>query len=164
VERQLLELKARKPLWGAPKLRCKLLAFVGPGRFPAESTISEILRRHGLSRVARWPHRTVPTSGPLSHCQTNQVWCPDFKGWFRSRDGEKCTPLTITDGHSRYLLCCQGLSESIGELTVKPLFVMTFRANGVPGAIRTDNRSPFARTGLWRKSRIRLGVGRRSMC
>jgi transposase InsO family protein len=101
----------------------------------------------------------------LSHCQeANQVWCADFKGWFRYRDGQKCTPLTITDGHSRYLLCCQGLSESIGELTVKPLFVMTFRANGVPRAIRTDNGSPFASTGLagltllsvcW----VRLGIG-----
>ena len=53
MERALLELKARRPLWGAPKLRHKLLEQVGPERCPAESTVSEILRRHGLSRVGR---------------------------------------------------------------------------------------------------------------
>src|SRR5215471_14244336 len=46
MERAILELKARKPLWGAPKLRAKLLESLG--RCPAESTISELLRRHGL--------------------------------------------------------------------------------------------------------------------
>src|ERR1044072_10008012 len=49
-ERAVLELKARKPLWGAPKLRAKLLEQLD--ECPAESTISEILRRHGLSHRA----------------------------------------------------------------------------------------------------------------
>lgn len=165
LERQLLELKARKPLWGAPKLRSKFLELVGPERCPAESTISELLRRQGLSRVVRRRARAVPTPGPLSHCQeANQVWCADFKGWFRTRDGQKCTPLTISDAHSRYLLCCQGLGQSTGLVTVKPLFEATFRAQGMPEAIRTDNGAPFASCGLGGLSAlsvwwVRLGIG-----
>ncbi len=165
IERQLLELKAHKPLWGAPKLRCKLLELVGPEHCPAESTISEILRRHGLSRVKRRRWRAVPSQLPLSHCEAvNQVWCADFKGWFRTQDGAKCTPLTVSDAHSRYLLCCQGLSGHTGRLVVQPLFVSLFRTHGLPQAIRTDNGSPFAGQGLagltglsvwW----VRLGIG-----
>lgn len=91
----------------------------------------------------------MPSERPLSHCVApNRVWSADFKGWFRTGDGHKCTPLTISDGHSRYLLCCQGLREDLGMVTVKPLFISTFRQNGMPQAIRTDNGTPFASTGL----------------
>ncbi len=149
MEVRVLELKAAKPLWGAPKLRWKLLGLVGPEQCPAESTISEILRRHGLSRLARRAHRAVPSQRPLSHCQAvNQVWSADFKGWFRTQDGSKCVPLTISDAHSRYLLCCQGLNPATTRLVVQPLFILTFRAHGMPGALRTDNGTPFASTGL----------------
>jgi len=149
VEMELLQLKARKPLWGAPKLRCKLLGLVGKERCPAESTISELLRRHGLSRAAKRRGRAVPSQLPLGHCQeANRVWSADFKGWFRTGDGDKCTPLTVSDGYSRYLLCCQGLGESTGMVSVKPLLIETFRQHGLPEALRTDNGTPFASTGL----------------
>lgn len=165
VENQLLALKAAKPLWGAPKLRHKLLQALGPERTPAESTVSEILQRHGLSARRRRSRRAVPSSQPLAHCQhANEVWCADFKGWFRTQDGHQCTPLTISDAHSRYLLCCQGLGAATGFVTVQPLFITTFRENGIPAALRTDNGPPFASTGLggltalsvwW----VRLGIG-----
>lgn len=149
VEQGLLELKERWPLWGAPKLRRKLEQKMGAARCPAESTVSEILRRHGLSRIARRKRRAVPSTQPFAACQSaNAVWCADFKGWFRTGDGHKCTPLTISDGHSRYLLRCQGLEGSTGFTTVQPLFIATFREYGLPQAIRTDNGAPFASTGL----------------
>ena len=149
IECKLLELKAWKSLWGAPKLRSKLLERVGPERCPAESTVSMILRRHGLSRTAKRRRQAVPTEQPFGDCATaNQVWCADFKGHFWTGDGQKCTPLTISDGHSRYILCCQGLREDTGSLTVKPLFIETFRKYGLPEAIRTDNGTPFASSGL----------------
>ena len=44
----------------------------------------------------------------------NQVWSIDFKGWFRTQDGERCDPLTICDGASRYLLCCQAMLRPDG--------------------------------------------------
>lgn len=149
IERALLELKAQRPLWGAPKLRRKLELVLGADHCPAESTVSEILRRHGLSRIARRKRRAVPSTQPFAACQqANAVWCADFKGWFRTGDGNKCTPLTISDGHSRYLLRCQGLDGSTGFTTVQPLFIATFREYGLPQAIRTDNGPPFASPGL----------------
>jgi len=149
VERTLLELKAQRPLWGAPKLRRKLELALGAEQCPAESTVSAILRRHGLSRIARRKRRAVPSTQPFAACQAaNAVWCADFKGWFRTGDGNKCTPLTISDAHSRYLLRCQGLDGSTGFTTVQPLFIATFREYGLPRAIRTDNGPPFASTAL----------------
>jgi putative transposase len=151
VERLLLELKAGKPLWGAPKLRCKLLEALGEGKkCPAESTVSEILRRHGLSGVrGKARRRAVPSQAPMEHCAgANQVWCADYKGWFRTGDGRKCTPLTITDGHSRYLLHCRGLGGGTGTLAAKPQFIAAFREFGLPEAMRTDNGPPFASCGL----------------
>jgi transposase InsO family protein len=165
IEQLVLELKARWPLWGAPKLRRKLLDMQGVDTCPAESTISEILRRHGLSRIAKRRRRAVPSETPFGHClEANRVWCADFKGWFLTQDGNRCTPLTITDGHSRYLLRCQGMDGSTGWLTVKPLFIETFREYGMPVAIRTDNGPPFATTTLGGLSTLsvwwlRLGIG-----
>jgi transposase InsO family protein len=164
IEQLLLELKARRPLWGAPKLRHKLLEAVGVAHCPAESTVSEILRRHGLSRVAKRRRRGVPSEGPFADCRAaNAVWCADFKGWFRTGDGNKCTPLTISDGHSRYLLRCQGMGGATGWVTVRPLFIATFREYGMPEAMRTDNGPPFATTTLGGLSAlavwwVRLGI------
>ena len=74
-----------------------------------------------------------------------------------------CTPLTISEAHSRYLLCCQGLGGATGFITVKPLFIQTFRKYGLPESMRTDNGPPFATTALGRLSElavwwVRLGI------
>lgn len=164
MELLVLALKEQRPLWGAPKLHTKLLEAVGEELCPAESTVSAVLRRHGLSRTAKRRRRAVPSASPLSHCQSaNAVWCADFKGWFRTADGKRCDPLTISDAYSRYLLKCQGLGERTETLTVKPLFIAAFREHGMPLAIRTDNGTPFASTGLGGLSRLsvwwmRLGM------
>lgn len=148
VERALLQIKSAKPHWGAPKLLRRLRDRFGE-LAPAESTVSAILRRYGLSRTRPRRQRAVPSVGPLQHCQqSNQVWCADFKGWFRTADGQKCTPLTVSDGYSRYLLCCHGLQESTATAAVQPIFVSLFQTFGMPQAIRTDNGSPFASTSL----------------
>lgn len=149
VEQKILELKGRWPLWGAPKILVKLREEVGEDACPCESTVSNVLKRHGLTRKARKRRRAVPSESPLGHCnRSNEVWCADFKGWFRTGDGSKCTPLTVTDGHSRYLLRCQGLSGQTGSEVVQPHFEAMFREYGMPEAIRTDNGPPFACAGL----------------
>lgn len=146
MERAILEWKANKPSWGAPKIHAKLL---GLESCPSESTVSKVLARHGLSRRQRRRARATPSASPLSHGQgPNQVWCADFKGHFWMGDRRRCDPLTLTDAFSRYLLCCQALSGSTGSLVVKPLFIATFRRYGMPAAIRTDNGAPFASVGL----------------
>ena len=162
LERAILEWKARYPLWGAPKIHSKLL---GAADCPAESTVSNVLQRHGLTRQVRRRARATPTAGPLaSALGPNDVWCVDFKGWFRTGNGQRCDPLTISDAYSRYLLCCQGLSGFTGRRVVQPWFERVFREYGLPAAIRSDNGAPFASIGLGGLSQLsvwwlRLGIG-----
>jgi transposase InsO family protein len=150
VEAAILALKARWPDWGAPKLRHKLAQQMGAKRCPAESTVSAILKRHGLVKVHGVRLRAVPGGmGPLAHCrEANAVWCADFKGWWRTRDGQRCEPLTVTDAWSRYLLRCVGMKAGTSGRQVRTHFEMLFREYGLPEAIRTDNGAPFASVGL----------------
>ena len=161
MEENILGLRKQWPLWGAPKIHVKLQE---QPQCPSESTVSNVLERHGLTRKARPRRSATPSQQPLSHCQqVNQVWCTDFKGWFRTGDGSRCDPLTITDAHSRYLLRCQAMGGSTGTQMVVPLFTATFREYGLREAMRSDNGSPFATTGLAGLSTlsvwwIRLGI------
>ena len=118
-------------------------------RWPAPSTIGDLLKAEGLVSPRRDRRSATPSSQPLAHADgPNALWCADFKGWFRTGDGRRCTPLTISDAFSRYLLRCQGLGGRTGYSTVRPLFDAAFREFGLPRAIRTDNGPPFASTGL----------------
>jgi len=160
MEQRILEWKAKRPLWGAPKIHSKLRALKD---CPAESTVSNVLSRWGLTRKVPRRRRATATVRSPEPVGPNELWCADFKGWFRTGDGRRCDPLTISDAFSRYLLCCRGLGGSIGWLTIQPLFEATFREYGVPRAIRTDNGSPFASVGLAGLSAlsvwwVRLGI------
>ena len=88
--------------------------------------------------------RAAPYSQPLAHAtDSNRVWCADFKGWFRTADGERIDPLTISDAYSRYLLRCQAV-EKTNTPQVQAIFEAAFREYGMPPAIRTDNGPSFA--------------------
>jgi transposase InsO family protein len=160
----LLDLKKQWPRWGAPKLLARLQREMGAAHCPAESTISEILKRHGLTFARRRRRRATPSSMPLAHAQEpNAVWCVDFKGWFCTGDGNKCSPFTLTDAYSRYLLRCQGLGASTGRQMVQPIMVSAFREYGMPRAMRSDNGPPFATGALGGLSKLsvwwlRLGI------
>ncbi|HUU21504.1 MAG TPA: IS481 family transposase [Phycisphaerae bacterium] len=144
VERRIIEARMAHPTWGPKKLRVVLERGAPDDRWPACSTIGEILKRRGLVHPRRRRHRTPPYTEPFAAAdRPNAVWCADFKGWFRTGDGSRCDPLTVTDAHSRYLLRCQGLRET-GFASVQPVFESVFRAHGLPWAIRTDNGAPFA--------------------
>ena len=134
--------------WGAKKLRRRLQDQTPGVVWPARSTINDILDRHGLLRKVRrrqgWAHPgrvTVASDAP------NDVWPADFKGQFKTGDGQYCYPLTVTDHFSRRILACQGLS-AISGAAAAAVFVALFRAHGLPRAIRTDNGVPFAGPGV----------------
>ena len=112
-----------------------------PGRrWPATSTIGEIVKRAGLVVPQKKRRRTEPYTEPLAHAQeSNCVWCADFKGWFRCGDGTRIDPLTITDACSRYLLRCQAV-EKTDTARVRAIFEAALRQYGLPAAIRTDQR------------------------
>jgi putative transposase len=134
--------------WGAKKLRQVLRTRYPDRAWPARSTLNAILDRHGLLRKNRrrrpWTHPGAP---PVQTHRPNQVWPADFKGEFKTGDGYYCYPLTVTDHFSRRLLVCHGLRSVRAEGT-KAVFRALFRDAGLPDAIRTDNGTPFASTGI----------------
>ena len=159
---RIIEVRRRRPTLGPRKLRAWLLRHE-PGRWPAASTIGDILKRHGLIKPRRRRRKATPSTHPLGHAHNaNDLWCADFKGWFRTGDGRRCDPLTITDAFSRYLISCRVVSAQTSQEALG-VFRDAFRAYGLPRAIRTDNGAPFASTGLAGLSKlsvwwIRLGI------
>jgi len=121
------------------------------------------LKRNGLSVPRKHRRRATPSSQPFAECtEANRVWCADYKGWFTTGDGQRCDPLTITDGFSRYLLRCQAVDD-LSYQVAQGVFEASFREYGLPLAIRTDNGTPFASMGLGGLSRmsvwwLRLGI------
>ena len=105
IEAAIVTMRVENPTWGPKKLKFVLDRDVPGESWPAESTIGVILDRHGLVRRRRRRHRGVPSPSPLSPvAEANDVWGIDFKGWFRTGDGARCDPLTLTDAYSHYLL------------------------------------------------------------
>jgi len=163
IERMVLELRQAHMRWGPRKLK-RVLERDEPGRvWPAVSTIGSLLKREGLVVSRRKRTRTAPYSEPLAHAnESNRVWCADFKGWFRTGDGQRIDPLTISDAYSRYLLRCQNV-EKTNTTRAQAIFEAAFREYGMPEAIRTDNGPPFASSAVAALSRlavwwIKLGI------
>src|SRR5246500_1274434 len=163
IEEMVLDLREAHMSGGARKLK-RVLEREEPGRkWPAASTIGALLKREGLVVTRRKRRRVAPYTEPLAHANgPNRVWCADFKGWFRTGDGERIDPLTITDAHSRYLLRCQAV-EKTDTARVQAIFEAAFREYGLPETIRTDNGAPFASRAIRGLSRlsvwlIKLGI------
>jgi len=108
----IVGLRQAHPSWGPKKLRAKLSARTPEQSWPAASTIGELLRRAGLTQARKRRRKASATPTALTApLAANELWCIDFKGWFRTRDGARCDPLTISDGFSRYLLCLEALAR-----------------------------------------------------
>jgi putative transposase len=143
---------ARKahPKWGGRKLRAWLVDRRPGLELPSVSAVNAVIKQRGLVAPPRRRRGRQPIAGvavPFAACTaSNDVWCVDFKGWFRTGDGERCYPLTITDAFSRYVLRCEALIDPNGK-EVLEVFDSAFREFGIPVAIRSDNGPPFASTG-----------------
>jgi hypothetical protein len=87
----------------------------------------------------------------------------DFKGWWRTRNGKPCFPLTIRDAFSRNILDIRALPGTAFE-PVRDAFERVFEQYGLPGQILSDNGIPFASVlsvqGLTRLSAwwVKLGI------
>jgi transposase InsO family protein len=113
--------------------------------WPAASTIGELFDRAGLTVRRRVRRRAPAQETPFATClEANDVWAVDFKGWFRTGDGSRCEPLTLSDGYSRYLLRCQALEQGTGWMSVWPVLEAALREFGLPRSLRSDNGPPFA--------------------
>lgn len=154
VEEMVLALREARMTWGARKLKRVLEREFRDQMWPAASTIGAMLARAGLVRERRKRRRVPPYTQPFAAASApNRVWCADFKGWFRTRDGDRIDPLTITDAHSRYLLRCQTV-EKTDTARVQAVFEAAFRDYGLPERIRSDNGAPFASHAIAGLSRL----------
>lgn len=157
VER-ILKLRQAHPAWGGRLLRHRLIK-LGVEGVPSASTITEILRRHGLldpkesAKHKPWQR--------FEHEAPNQLWQMDFKGHFETGAGA-CHPLTVLDDHSRYSLVLEACPDE-KHRTVQSRLIEAFRHYGLPERMSMDNGPPWGACGrddytaltVWL---IRLGI------
>lgn len=156
VAGEILALRRLRPFWGPRKLRAVLQRSAPATAWPAASTIGDLLRVHGLTEPRRRRRRAKVVRRPFRTATApNDVWCIDFKGWFRTGDGQRCDPLTITDAYSRSVLACR-IVPPLWE-PVRAVVEATFQAHGLPRAMRSDNGPPFAADSAGGLTRLSLG-------
>ena len=152
----IVALRRQRPHWGPRKLRSVLMGERPEAVWPVASTMGDLLRVEGLVNSRRRRRRVAAPGRPFRAVTApNDVWCIDFKGWFRTRDGERCDPLTVSDAYSRFLLACVIVPPRTD--TVRVAVERLFKRYGVPLAIRSDNGAPFAGTGAGGLSRLSVG-------
>jgi len=158
----IVALRRKRPHWGPKKLRATLQRLEPRTLWPAASTIGDLLHRTALSEPRRRRRTAEPMTQPfLPVGAPNDLWCIDYKGWFRTADGTRCDPLTITDADSRFLIDCR-IVEPTTEGTW-PVIERAMRDLGLPRALRSDNGAPFASTGAGGLTRlsvrwVKLGI------
>jgi transposase InsO family protein len=153
VVAKVIELRKQFPYFGPKKIRARLAMAEAGFAVPAASTIGDILKQNGL--VHSKPRRRQPIAqGEIEAGATepNGEWAIDFKGWFRTADGTRCDPLTLTDTASRYLIEVRITSPTHDG--VKGILSKVFNEVGLPDAMRSDNGSPFGSIGAGGLSRL----------
>ena len=76
--------------------------------------------------------------------RSNAVWTVDFKGWWRTADGQRVDPLTVRDMFSRYVLAAWLLPASAMVACPGGVSAVISSVLGLPAVIRVDNGGPFA--------------------
>lgn len=159
----IIAMRRRFAHLGPRKLLAKLKRQAPEICWPAASTIGDILKRAELIPPVKRRRRPIEQQRPFAAVRAaNDEWSTDFKGWFRTADQRRIDPLTITDGHTRFLIDVRIAPPTIEG--VLPVFTEAFRAYGLPLAIRCDNGAPFGSRGAGGLTRLsawwlKLGVG-----
>lgn len=134
IEQRVVELRLRRPDWGARKLQ-KLLQEQGI-QLPV-ITIHRILLRYQLvSQDARHPAAVQR----FERAAPNELWQMDFKspiGW-----GAPVGPLSVLDDHSRYAVVLQGTWTTRAE-PVRERLEEAFRDCGLPDGMLMDHGTPW---------------------
>ena len=137
TENAVITIRVEHPRWGGRKIRRRLQT-LGMRAVPAASTITSILKRHGLiehTEPRHWPFNRFEREHP------NDLWQMDFKGHVSCPEG-RCHPLTVLDDHSRYAVILKACLNERTE-TVQSCLREAFRQYGLPNQIITDNGPPW---------------------
>ena len=159
----LIACRLDHPSWGPRKLKAFLARHQPHISWPAASTIGDLLKREGLVSRRRRVRRPLPRTQPFAPVTApHHLWCLDFKGWFRTRDGQRCDPFTVTDAHSRALLGCRICPPTAAG--VEQAMRRVFQEHGLPDRLRMDNGAPWGSRGAGGLTRLsvqwlKLGIG-----
>ena len=142
---EIVKLKKAHMRWG-PKKICTVISKGRPEEdVPSVVTIQRVLRGVGLMKRSRRRESGGLAPAPTFQVPTapNDLWTVDFKGWWRTKDGAKCEPLTVRDAFSRFVLSVRLMTRTRAE-DVRPVFEELFARYGLPKSIQSDNGPPFA--------------------
>jgi len=145
--------RRRQPL-GPKKIRAQLVREQPEIEWPAISTIGDILKRANLITATERQRRPMPHGEiVVPAAAPNDEWAIDFKGWFRTADGTRCDPLTITDTASRYLIEVRIVEPTC--VGVRRAMERVFIDIGLPAACdpTTDRHSARPEPAGFRRSR-----------
>ena len=146
VSLDIVFLKQRYPSYGPKKIRRMLMDSWPASELPSLSTISRVVRYAGLAKKKRRVQRYKAGPGRKPDVAVeapNDLWTVDFKGWWNSRNGKRCEPLTVRDEYSRFVLAID-IVDAPSIACVRPVFERIFALHGLPKAIQTDNGVPFS--------------------
>lgn len=163
VEAAVLAVRAEHPAWGGRKIAA-VLKRQGL-ETPSPSTITGILRRHGVELGAFGGGEAGFIR--FEHAAPNDLWQMDFKGHVAMRSG-RLHPLTVLDDHSRFCLVLAACDNEKTQ-TVKGHLTEAFERYGLPWRMTMDNgppwgngpADPFTPLGVWlMEQNIRVGHSR----
>ena len=143
---ELIRIKIAHRAWGPKKIRVIYAKSYPDKAVPSLSSVKRILKKAGLveKRKIRKPASSdcPRLQQQIQASMPNDVWCIDFKGWWKS-NGEICEPFTVRDKFSRKILCAQLMTSKSSE-AVRAVMTSLFQKYGLPKAIHSDNGAPFA--------------------
>lgn len=160
IEQWIVKERRAHQRWGPKKLIWALGSKHDVTEPPAISTVAKILNRRGLSgrrgrRRRQGEVVRLNGAGLTKPTRPNQVWTADFKGWFKTQDGFRCDPLTVTDLFSHYVLAVKAVPQA-SYRCARRAFKALFRLYGLPEVIRVDNGPPFGSAGLAGLSKLNI--------
>jgi transposase InsO family protein len=138
TETAVLSVRTEHPAWGGRKI-ARRLKDLGYAAVPAPSTVTAILKRHGveLGALGGGPSAFIR----FERVRPNELWQMDFKGHVALHAG-RLHPLTVLDDHSRFAVVLAACANERTE-TVRQQLIIAFRRYGLPETIITDNGSPW---------------------
>ncbi len=138
TEAAVLSVRAAHPAWGGRKI-ARRLKDLGQQVVPAPSTVTAILKRHGVELGTFGGGQSAFIR--FERAQPNELWQMDFKGHVALRTG-RLHPLTVLDDHSRFAVVLAACADE-RTATVRAHLVAAFRRYGLPERLITDNGRAF---------------------
>lgn len=157
IQDMIIKVRCQFPLWGAKKIIPYLKKKHPSISLPSTATVGNILRRNGYTASCRRNPKLANTSSLIEAKYPNHVWTIDFKGWWKTLNGQVCEPLTIVDLHSKYILYADHVHSKKSDFVWRILNLL-FSEYGKPNRIRSDNGPPFASLAVGRLSRLSVNL------